>query len=554
MITVRDLLAEPSLQLRLVAGASGLGRHVTAAHVSELLRPGDWMHGGEVLMTLGLLMDDDSAQARAYVEHCAGAGLAAVVVGLGQGLPLQAAPPVLVAAAEDLGMPLLELPAPVPFVALTKWVFATIAQEEREELRRMAVASRALTASAVTSDPVPAVLSTWFRETGTACAVLDLGGTVLAAGGTLAGEVLARGAVLAERMSREGLMTSSWPRGEAQLGLDAHPLGTGRPRGVLLLARASDGAAPMLVSVLVSLLSLHLDHRFVEGRPERAHRSHVVAQLLRSGLPADAGARLAARVGLGGGPCRVVVVMPHRTDDLEDLAAQLSAALPGSSARPRPSGVELVIPHYVEGVAGLLDRAVEGRPAGVGPLVPLDQLAGSARKAYALLAMSREVGRPVESDETSSTVLLQDLGRPEVLAAYSAVVLERWTSCRRSSGSSSWRPWSSGSRPTEPGRQQLSASTCTATPCATASRRSPNSPAVSWDSARSGTPCGWRCAHGAWPATPGTGRPVRPLWAEGAHLPRTTTASGIRPVSTRLTASAGTTAYSCRVRVDRKAV
>lgn len=53
MITVQDVLSAPTLRLTSMSGTAGVGNPITAAHVSELTRPRDWLQGGELLMTVG---------------------------------------------------------------------------------------------------------------------------------------------------------------------------------------------------------------------------------------------------------------------------------------------------------------------------------------------------------------------------------------------------------------------------------------------------------------------------------------------------------------------
>src|SRR3954452_4758849 len=125
VITVADVVADPSLKLQLVAGAQGADALVTSAHVSELTSPSDWLRGGELLMTVGLLLPMTRPDCQAYLSECAAAGVAAVALGLGRGLPYQDCPPALREAAEDVGVPLLMVPDETPFIAVTKWVFET---------------------------------------------------------------------------------------------------------------------------------------------------------------------------------------------------------------------------------------------------------------------------------------------------------------------------------------------------------------------------------------------------------------------------------------------
>ena len=61
----------------------------------------------------------------AYLADLDAAGVQAVGLGLGAELPHQPAPEALITAAREIGMPLLTVPDPVPFIAVTKAVFAT---------------------------------------------------------------------------------------------------------------------------------------------------------------------------------------------------------------------------------------------------------------------------------------------------------------------------------------------------------------------------------------------------------------------------------------------
>ena len=75
-------------------------------------------------MTVGLQVGADARRQRRWVAEAAGAGVAALAVGLGSELPFQEAPAAMVDAAREQGVPLLAVPGDVPFIAVTKAVFA----------------------------------------------------------------------------------------------------------------------------------------------------------------------------------------------------------------------------------------------------------------------------------------------------------------------------------------------------------------------------------------------------------------------------------------------
>lgn len=120
--TVEDLLRSPALQLRVLAGRSGLGRSVSWAHVSELADPTPWLLGAEMIMTVGLAIPREGAAQRAYLERLDDAGVSAVAVS--EGLHVPPLQPELLAAAQDRGIPVLEVPLPVPFIAISQEVAA----------------------------------------------------------------------------------------------------------------------------------------------------------------------------------------------------------------------------------------------------------------------------------------------------------------------------------------------------------------------------------------------------------------------------------------------
>jgi hypothetical protein len=90
----------------------------------------------------------------------------AVGLGLGAELPHQGAPARLITAADEVGMPLLTVPDTVPFIAVTKAVFAYRARTERQELEWALQTQRALTAASVTPGGLLGILAAHREATG----------------------------------------------------------------------------------------------------------------------------------------------------------------------------------------------------------------------------------------------------------------------------------------------------------------------------------------------------------------------------------------------------
>lgn len=131
-LTIEELLRSPALQLRLLGGAGGAGRRVAWAHVSELEDPTPWLLGSELIMTTGLGIPRGAAAQRTYLERLDDAGVA----GLALSAKLHVPPlhPAFLEAAEQRGFPLLEVPLPVPFIAIAQAVAAAVQADMSESL------------------------------------------------------------------------------------------------------------------------------------------------------------------------------------------------------------------------------------------------------------------------------------------------------------------------------------------------------------------------------------------------------------------------------------
>ncbi|HEY1967419.1 MAG TPA: PucR family transcriptional regulator [Pseudonocardia sp.] len=155
-VPVSELLAQPELRLRLLAGHRALHNGISWAHASELPDPTEFLRGGELLLLLGVNLAGEEADQRAYLSRLVEAGVSAV--GFGTGLGWDAVPPALVETALRAGLPLFEVPRAVPFIAISRAVAAAINRRERAAAERLLRAQRTLTAAAVGRHGLAAVL------------------------------------------------------------------------------------------------------------------------------------------------------------------------------------------------------------------------------------------------------------------------------------------------------------------------------------------------------------------------------------------------------------
>ncbi|MFC5831021.1 PucR family transcriptional regulator [Nonomuraea insulae] len=339
----------PSLQtvvrrmnLRPLAGTSAPGVLDAAVRwvaVSELADPTPYLEGGELLLTTGMRMEGDLYH---YVARLVARGVAGL--GFGVGVSHEEVPPALVEAAEEAGLPLLEVPRETPFIAVGKAVSELLAAEQYEEISRAFAAQGRLTRAALRPEGMHAVIDRLAKEVGGWAALLEESGEVRHA--TRGAKTEAVSAELTRlRVGRHPEPADARPRGgrrpepaDARLpsslalsGPGEHivvqPLSGGtRPRGFFAVG-AKHPFSPVthtVINAAGSLLTLAMEQGRTQLAAARRLRVGVLEMLL-------AGEEEHARAVLGPlgerlpeGP---LVVLAAPADALEALEAHAFAAL-----------------------------------------------------------------------------------------------------------------------------------------------------------------------------------------------------------------------------------
>src|SRR5688572_28115694 len=119
-LCVKDLLDNPALGTRLLAGNTGLERTVEWAHSCEVAKPWEWMGSGELLMTTGRNFPSDAAGQVDFLRNLLAANIAALALAQGMDAPPLTAE--AAAEAEATGFPVLETAYEIPFVLLSRTV------------------------------------------------------------------------------------------------------------------------------------------------------------------------------------------------------------------------------------------------------------------------------------------------------------------------------------------------------------------------------------------------------------------------------------------------
>lgn len=132
ILTLADLIADPTLDTTVISGAGGLGRPIRWAQTSEVADPWKWLGPEELLMTVGLNLPVSSEDQREFVRKIHAAGIAGLALGE-DGL----APPVTNAMKEEserLAFPLLSTGPHTPFVVIARTVAAATARQQNRSV------------------------------------------------------------------------------------------------------------------------------------------------------------------------------------------------------------------------------------------------------------------------------------------------------------------------------------------------------------------------------------------------------------------------------------
>ncbi|MDG9714388.1 PucR family transcriptional regulator [Streptomyces sp. DH10] len=339
--TLASLVHHSALKLTVRAGGDRLDVPVRWAHVSELADPVPYMEGGELLLITALKLDAEDPEAmRRYVRRLAGAG----VVGLGfaVGVNYEEIPKALVDAAEEEGLPLLEVPRRTPFLAISKAVSAAIAADQYRAVTAGFAAQRELTRQAQTGGPEGLLAALASQVDGWA-ALYDASGAVVAAAPEWAGRRAARLTGDVQRLRERPAPASSVVGGpENEDRVELHTIGTGRrPRAALAVgtAAALGTAERYALHSAIALLTLTTER----SRSLQAAEQRIGAAVLRMLLAGEPDHARAVAGDLYGG----LLDAPFRMLVAERVPVSASAALARAEARTggpavdRPSAAAL---------------------------------------------------------------------------------------------------------------------------------------------------------------------------------------------------------------------
>ncbi|MFD6952713.1 PucR family transcriptional regulator [Nocardiopsis sp. TSRI0078] len=391
------------------AGDPGIGWAV----VSELVDPAAYLRGGELLLTAGVNLPGARDGLRDYVDSLAAAGVSAI--GFGVTPVHDTVPAGLVEQCRVRGLPLVEVPRPTPFAAVSQAVGAELEELHLRDLRRLGEAHQAL-ALAVTDDaPVDRVLRVlaevlhgWAALVRPSASVPEGSHRTTGAPRELDPELRE----LTDRLTRPRGPRSAKARSEGD-EVFLHTVGTPpEEHGVVLVGRAeplgiTDRAVLRTATALLELLA-----RTSRGSAPPVPERLLTGLLLEGGITEETAPLLAGLAAPGdGGPAS------PGTGGRGPGAYRVLHARPSGRGRPAPPttlplGTRLLEADSDRLRAVLADRGdaahrdhldrllAHGWTAALSGPVPPEELTGADRRAAALLARTRAVGGPLLEEGT----------------------------------------------------------------------------------------------------------------------------------------------------------
>ncbi|MFD7496885.1 PucR family transcriptional regulator [Streptomyces sp. NPDC059832] len=436
-LTLASLVQRSALRLTVRAGADRLDAPVRWAHASELTDPVPYMEGGEFLLVTATNLDAENPEAmRRYVRRLAGAG----VVGLGfaVGVHYDEVPQALIDAAEEAGLPLLEVPRRTPFIAIAKAVSSVIAEDQYRAVTAGFEVQRELTRAALAGDGPGELLTRLAAHLDGWAALYDAAGQVVAAAPEWAARRAARLTPDVERL-RDRPAPASVVVGDTDDRVELQSLGTGRRvRGALAVGTgaALGTAERYAVHSAVALLTLTTARsRSLQGAEQRL--GAAVLRMLLAGQPDHARAVAGDLYGgLLDAPFRLLIAEASDPATPASLGEAMEAAAlrSGETLLTVPEGDRLVVLAADGGAAVAACAAyaeaqearapAEGTKAEEGQVVvglsaPAGPIAVSAayKQAEQALSVARRRGRAlVEHEELAAGSVLPLLADDAVRA------------------------------------------------------------------------------------------------------------------------------------------
>ncbi|AMY51693.1 Purine catabolism regulatory protein [Rhodococcoides fascians D188] len=474
-VQISWLLRQRDLRLSHRGGPERSGAAITFAQATELTDPSPWLSGGELILTTGLGFDSDGPALAQYVRTLRTAGVACL--GFGTGLSHSLIPRELLDAADEVGLPVVEVPYDTPFAAVIRAVTTRIAEQEYEEVLRAASVQSRITRAALHGG-VDAIVRELAVATSTSVALI--GHRTESFHPVDAADLIAQAREIAAsiRPSSSPATVSVSEPGRT-VSLHSVPITASAPSFLAIRTKGPvTGVEQILLGHAVSLITLELEKPARLRAEQTALNSRALGLLLDGHLLSPGDTHVPSYLAdAADDDSRITVVVLRgatgRTGSVADAVdAQFRAHARPTFVRSTDDGTELLLPgDDATFVAQLMNSLPRSVCAGVGTDMHIteapprsDKRASRARRPVPVIGSSISPGRCCWRRNRFGSRCVPWLPSPSPYWPSTTALTPRiwWVRFERS-----WKPTGTGKPP-------LPTCRCIVTPCATASHDARN--------------------------------------------------------------------------------
>jgi purine catabolism regulator len=392
-ITIKELVALPSLRTRFLAGRSGEDRAIQWAHTCELPEPWNWLGTGDLLLCDGYSFPAGAKEQVRFLKNLAQAALSGIA--LAEGMHAPALTPEAAVAADALAFPVLETAYAVPFVSVARMVADSNSQEASARLTRIIRLYDVLRRAHQANFRGNALLDQLGDEARARLYVVDVrtGELPLPSGAPLPASF--RQALLEAVKARSGPLPTFLRLSVADETLLALPLAAGQRAVLVVQPLSADTPLDLVVLQHVATIAdLEVERRAAGALRRRESGARLLGQLVDGAVDLETAETRLSAMGLGSRPWRLVCIGGDTSVTAEDVHARLSVeGIPHLVAqRPDALLILLSVAQTTEELFGFGgDREIR---AGVSP--PVHSLKGvgdAARQARWAMEAALSDGR-----------------------------------------------------------------------------------------------------------------------------------------------------------------
>ncbi len=293
---------EPLVRARVVAGVRSLEHEIKSVSVIEVPDVWRWLRGGEMLLTTGYPVRSDPEAQVSLVRQLARKDVAALVVKPKRFLDVM--PEGMVQTAEELGLPLIELPVDISFVDVINVVFGHLLGDEADALRESEKATRQLLDMVVEGRGLQPMVSFMARIITNPVTFHSADGKVLAVAADQNADLVLDSVARLDTVALKSLVKKNGRsrriQAAPQPGLVVPAEANGQVYGYLCLWQINPfpPAVSKLADSMALAAALEVGRQQSAEKVERRYASQFVQQLVGGRLRYDVAAQQASSLGL----------------------------------------------------------------------------------------------------------------------------------------------------------------------------------------------------------------------------------------------------------------